>query len=301
MGTDQRLQEEDVDELTEMYLERRTLSPNTPYITKVESVDVVVRNSTHADATIQLYLKAGGHILSTCLRVEPDTYLNSPDLTFLSNVQLEEGQFDPREDIVKQLEGGYISLCFDEDLTKCWVPNTDDHLLLEDKDRRDIPRKEAESLPKSVQDKLETLLVCRNRYEEVLEGDSEIWELQVTSYNPSSDREEFSITASESVLDQELCWEFELPDTKDPEEYDSARLIEYVGEGRPDQLEGSRVYAVHHDDIHPLNITTMGTDTTETWHLVTPTDFKEWKESQEDDSESFLDQFIAGLSLQKFR
>lgn len=276
--------QEDLDALTDSYVQRRTLTPNEPYTAKVEAIDVKESDEDNIDSVFKMYFKAGGHIFNANFWIKEDMYIDGPELTFLSNVQLEQEQFDPRENIVDQLSGSYINLCFDEDLEHCWCPQTDMDMLIQKVE--EVPDTSNPSLSSEVQDFLEKLVVCRTRYRNVLESEN-IWKLQIESVEPLGE-ERFQITATEGVLDQELVWEFTLPDTPNPNDFASARLIEHVGNGLPNQLEDSTIYAVNHTDIHPTEIGHVKKDTTDTWYMVTPDDYEEWKNENADTGKTLL-------------
>lgn len=273
----------DLESLTDTYVERRTLTPNDPYTAKVEEINV---DDSGKHPIIELFLSAGGHLFVTSLWVKEDLYINGPSLEFLSNIDLEQGQFDPREDVIEQLADSYLNLCFDEDLSHCWAPDADMDMRLEPVSESVIPSDPNHELDEQVQDRLETLVICRSRYKEQLES-QHAWELEITEINPLSE-DEFELRASDSAIEQELVWEISLPDTTDPEHYDSARLIEHVGEGLPNQMEGEAVYAVNHTDIHPTDIDTIKKDTTETWYLITPQDYRDWKEENVNQRNSLI-------------
>jgi hypothetical protein len=67
-----------------------------------------------------------------------------------------------------------------------------------------------------------------------------------------------------------------LDKSTDPESSDSARLIEHVGGGSPDLLEGSDVYLIHQSDVPPKLDYVCRSHHTSEWHLVTPQDMEQY-------------------------
>lgn len=95
------------------------------------------------------------------------------------------------------------------------------------------------------------------------------WELAIDSYE-ELDSETFSIAVG-TQSDQHIFFEFTVDKSTDPEESTTAKVIEELGGGLPNQMEESTVYLFHEDHLYD-EIKSVGSDTLDTWKLVLPSE-----------------------------
>lgn len=101
------------------------------------------------------------------------------------------------------------------------------------------------------------------------------WELTIDSYE-ELDSETFSIAVG-TQSDQHIFFEFTVDKSTDPEESETAKVVEELGGGLPNQLKGSTVYLFHKEHLF-AELNSVASDTLDTWKLVLPSDKEDFIE-----------------------
>jgi hypothetical protein len=127
------------------------------------------------------------------------------------------------------------------------------------------------------------------------------WELTIDSYE-ELDSETFSIAVG-TQSDQHIFFEFTVDKSTDPEESETAKVVEELGGGLPNQLKGSTVYLFHKEHLY-AELNSVASDTLDTWKLVLPSEKERFTErrmshpdSDEDQSEGWLSSIIQDNSM----
>lgn len=96
------------------------------------------------------------------------------------------------------------------------------------------------------------------------------------------DDEKLRITANTGT-EHDISWRIELPKTTEENADHRVRLIENVGHGDPFFIENEDIVIVHKKDAD-TDLSSVATDTTDTWLLVTPSDFTKWNEDNHENN-----------------